>query len=140
MNTVTVTVKITAKYEDCPSIPLILKKHNNMKKTLKAIRKGNETTDSHYAFYNSESNTQIQINFCGICGNYVRRGNYFEIDEKLICCDLEHHKIENAKIYHKEMKQSLKKIEKCQKFHNEEKIGEELQKISALAKEWLING
>ena len=136
MNTVTVT--LTAKFEAFPNIPLILKRRKMMKKTLKAIRKCNETKDHHFVFNHADSNVQIYVNFCGICGNYIRKGSgKFELHPKLACCDLNHHKIENAKIYHEEMKRCFKKIKLSHEFFHEEKICEELQKISYLTKDWL---
>ena len=61
-----------------------------------------------------------------------------ELDERIICCDLEHYKLQNTKFYKKEMKQTMKKIEKCE-AKDKKTLTKELQNISVLVLDWINN-
>jgi len=134
MNTVTVT--ITAKMEAFPNVPLILKNHNKMKKVLRSIIEGNETKGNHYTFCGED--TQVQANFCTICGNYMYWSLPEKLDEQIVCRDSEHYKMENAKTYKKEMKQTLKKIYNCD-VEDKTTLTKELQNMSDMTSEWMNN-
>ena len=137
MNT-TISVTVNIEY---PNVPLILKRQSQMKKTLNKIKKCNDSSENYLVFCDDDedSDLQLQIKFCSVCGNYMKWNKPLELDEQIVCCDMEHYKLEEAKIYKREMKKSMAKIGKWQEHYDSESLQAELLNMCSLAIDWSNN-